>query len=442
MTATRVLIIDDEIKLVRSISFALRQAGFDCLQSHSGAQGLEIAEKQHPDLVLLDVKMPGTSGLVVLQELRRLFPDLPVIMMSALDATRDAVQSVKLGALDYLSKPFDMEDLIQLIQDAVANHGAPFEGPRLDDQQIEDAMLLGNSHAIANLRAQIDKVAKSGSRCVLLQGEMGTGKSVIARELHERSCGPHAPLIELNCAALAQDQGEAELFGQEAGPNNKLPRCGLVEIADGGTLFLHEIEALSLTVQTRLMVFLETGSLRPMAAKKSRLADVKLIVSTHSDFKSALKQQLLRQGLHLKITALPLMVPPLRDRAEDIELLALSFIQKIAHHTSLRPIKLSRECLGRMQAYEWPGNVRELKNMIERLTVLHPGEMIGETALPNQLRALDMPIAETIEDQVRRVERDLVLEALAKARGHKGRAAEKLGISRHALKRKMQKLGI
>lgn len=442
MSRTRILIVDDEIKLVRSICFALRQAGYDCLQSHSGAQGLELAEKQAPDLVLLDVKMPGASGLDVLQALRQRQPDLPVIMMSALDATQDAVRAVKLGAVDYLSKPFDMEELIQIIEETTATIPPTPSAAHQENRRIEEAMLLGNSYVIATLRDQLDRVAASSSRCVMLRGEVGVGKAVVARELHLRTCGPDAPLVELNCATLAPGQAESELFGQDGASNGVLPRRGLIEIADGGTLFLHEVEALPLPVQTRLQTFLETGNLRPMASKSGPQADVRIVISTDADLEQATREGRLRRDLYLKLSALPLEVPPLRERSDDVDLLALRFCRDFARRAGQRPIQLDSGCLDRLRAYPWPGNVRELKNLTERLTILHPEAMIRESDLPSEYHDLTLPQAETIADQIQHVERDLIRDAMTKARGRKGVAAEKLGISRHALKRKIQKLGL
>lgn len=441
MTPTRVLIVDDEVKLVRSISFALQQAGIDCLLSYTGEQGIAVAEKQSPDLVLLDVKMPGASGLDVLVALKEFSPDLPVIMMSALDATQDAVRAVKLGAFDYLSKPFDMDDVIHLISQALAECNPVAADSRQENRKIDKTMLLGSSPVIDHLRSQLDRIIASEARCIMLQGEVGVGKAVIARELHRRTCGSEAPLVELNCATLATDRAEIELFGQLSAQTGGLPRRGLIEMADGGTLFLHEIEALPLPVQTRLNIFLETGSLQ-LVAKGAHKANVQVVVSTHYDLSDALQQNKLRHDLFLKLNALPLMVPPLRERGKDIELLALRFLHDVAQRAGKRQITLGRASLERLFAYAWPGNVRELKNLIERLTVLYPGATIEEGDLPAELRGLAIPQPQTIEDQMREVERDLVLEALAESQGRKGRAAEKLGISRHALKRRLHKLGL
>ena len=301
--------------------------------------------------------------------------------------------------------------------------------------------MLGSSPVMDTLRAQFERIAKSGARCVTLQGEVGVGKAVVARELHRRTRGPDAPLVELNCATLAPDQAELELFGHVPTQAGGLPRRGLIEMADGGTLFLHEVEALPLPVQTRLMVFLDTGCLQSVV-KGGGAVDAQLIVSTHEDLSDALIQERLRHDLYLKLSALPLLVPPLRERGKDIELLALRFVHDVAQRAGQRQITLSRDCLDHLLAYAWPGNVRELKNLIERLTVLYPGAKLEDSDLPDALRGLAVPQAQTIEEQMRDVERDLVLDALAQARGRKGQAAEKLGISRHALKRKLRKLGL
>ncbi len=442
MKQRTVLIVDDEIKLARSIGFALRQVGFDCLCCHNGQQGLAATERQLPDLVLLDVRMPGASGLEVLQALKHRHPHLPVIMMSALDATQDAVQAVKLGAFDYLSKPFDMDDLIHLIGEAIAQR-VPAENPDMSDEQpIDEATLLGSSTVVDTLRAQLEQIASSGARCVYLQGEVGVGKAVVARELHRRTRGSAAPLVELNCATLSPQRAERELFGEQAQHPGELPHRGMLEITDGGSLFLHEVEALPDAVQARLSMYLEAGHSQLPADANSAANDVQLIISSHHDLSDAVQNGRLRPELYLKLCALPLQVPPLRQRDKDIELLARRFAQAIARRLGRRPVLLQSDCVDKLRAYDWPGNVRELKNLIEQLTVLHAGQEISAEDLPETLRGQAPQQHLSIEERMHALERGLVRDALGEVRGRKGQAAERLGISRHALKRKMQKLGL
>lgn len=432
-----ILIIDDEIKLTRSLAFALRQSGFECLESHNGTTGLNLARKERPDLVLLDVRMPGVSGIEVLAVLKDEMPNLPVIVMSALDATQDAVKAVKLGAVDYLGKPFDMGDLIALISETLDETATLQDLQFLNERQLDDASLLGHSPLVRELREQVERGAQTGVSCVLLRGEIGAGKAVVARDFHLRARGSDAPFVEINCATQSQDHIETALFGD----GGALPKRGLIEAADGGTLFLHEIEALGQTAQARIMAYLDSGGIR-LASGTVITPDLTLIVASKNDLTISVEVGSFRSDLHLRLAMYPLDLPPLRDRIEDVELLCQHFARDMARAAARKPIRFGRSADERLSAYDWPGNVRELKNLVERLTILHPGATIDESDLPDEIRRRHPRPSETIEEKVSSVERDLVLDALQKARGRKGVAADLLGISRHALKRKMQRLSL
>lgn len=436
MTA-RILIIDDEIRLTRSLAFALRQTGYECLESHGGSAGHKLALKEQPDLVLLDVRMPGVSGIEVLRALKAEMPALPVIIMSALDATQDAVKAVKLGAVDYLSKPFDMDDLIALIETTLSESATLSDQQFFNERRVEDASLLGHSAPMRQLREQVGRAAETGVPCILLRGEIGVGKAVVARDFHLQARGVDAPFVEINCATQSGEQIEAALFGE----GGDLPRRGLIEAADGGTLFLHEVEALGPTAQARIMGFLDTGTIR-LGSGQMLSPSLSLVVASNSDLETFVETGSFRRDLYLRLAMFPLDMAPLRDRLEDIDLLCQSFARDLALATGQKPVWFSKTALKRLAAYDWPGNVRELKNMVERLTILHPGALIEDSALPAEIRRQQLRSPETIEEKVSSVERDLVLEALQKARGRKGVAADHLGISRHALKRKMQRLGL
>ncbi|SMX27209.1 Nitrogen regulation protein NR(I) [Pelagimonas phthalicica] len=437
MTKT-ILIIDDEIRLTRSLSFTLRQIGYECLESHNGRQGYELALKKRPDVVLLDVRMPGMSGLEILRHLRMDMPELPVIMMSALDATRDAVEAVKQGAIEYLAKPFDMDELVQLLANTVQASGARSETQFRSEASLHDVSLLGNSPEIRHLRGLLDRAARTRLSAVYLLGELGVGRAVVARDLHQRSCGEDAPFVEVNCATLTGDFVETELFGRQG----ELPRPGLIEAADGGTLFLHEVEALPATAQARLLDFLDKGCLYLTPGTSGVASNVRLITTSSRDLSQCCDEGSFRRDLYLKLSMLPIKVPPLRERPQDIELLCIHFARECAIRLDQRSVQFSRAFHDGLKGYGWPGNVRELKNLIERLTILKGGEVLAETDLPADMTVRDAHAAFGIEETMRNVERDLVRDALTKAQGRKGLAAEQLGISRHALKRKMQRLGM
>lgn len=444
MNSTNILIIDDEINLTRSLAFTLRQAGFSCIETHNGYEGCKLAKKQNPDVVLLDVRMPGMSGLEVLEWMLAEMPDTPVIMMSAFDDTQDAVNAMKIGAADYLSKPFDVDELILLIKETNVQRQLKSEVRYFRERTNQNSSFLGLSPTIKNLREKLKRVSNSKIKTVLLLGETGVGKSVIARDLHFRSSEKDAPFVEINCATLPENQIEAELFGAKKGaiPGIISKRRGLVEIADGGTLFLDEIGEMPLSVQSKLLTFLENRSYRPIGIIREHFSNVNVIASTNSNLEKAVEDGLFRQDLLFRLKVMPIEIPPLRDREKDTKLLSLHFAKKFSDETGNPPIKLSSNIHNILDSYDWPGNVRELKNLIERLTILHPKSTITEDQLPIELRNTEIKHVETIEDSMINVERALVRDALTKCQGKKGLAADRLGISRHSLKRRMQKLDL
>lgn len=437
----RVLIVDDEIRLTRSLAFALRQAGFDCLQSHSAAMGCEIAGRERPDVILLDVRMPGISGLDALETLRHEAPNAPVIMMSALDASRDAVTAMRRGAADYIAKPFDVDELIaQIARAHDRRRNEAEEVARAVEPAGAPGGLLGASAAACGLRERLDRLAAGPAPVVMLTGETGAGRALAARELHRRAHGEAAPFVQTSCATLSEPQLAVELFGDET--PGAPPRRGLLALAEGGTLFLHEVDALPPALQARLTAFLETGAWRPEGGLRDRRARLRLIVTAEADLAAAAQAGRFRRDLALRLGSLPVEIPPLRARAGDVPLIAGRFARDFARAAGLAPVRFAPTAMARMQAHGWPGNLRELKNLVERLTILHPGEEIGPALLPPAFHDLAPAAPATIEERMQDVERDLVREALAGARGRKGIAADRLGISRHALKRRMQKLGL
>lgn len=444
MTETTVLIIDDEVRLVQSLAFTLRQAGFACLEAHNGAMGCDIAARHGPDLILLDIRMPGQSGLEVLGWLQENLPDIPVVMMSAFDDTKDAVTAIKMGAVDYLAKPFDVEELILLIQDLSKRERLDAEVDYLRGRNTSVAEFIGTTQVSRQLRDQIQRIGQSPAQTILLKGETGVGKAVVARQIHIAGAATDQPFVEINCATLPENQIEAELFGAEQGavPGALSRRRGLVEIAHGGTLFLDEISEMPALVQAKLLTFLETRSYRAYGSNRSRQAEVRIVAATNVNLEQAVEDGRFRQDLFFRLNVLPLDLPPLRDRRDDVETLAHYFAQRLAAEAALRPILLIKPVLSHLAAYPWPGNVRELKNLVERLTILHPGQRIGMEHLPAEFLTVPTETPGSIEESMRNVERNMIQEAMLKSGGKKGLAADRLGISRHALKRKMQRLGL
>lgn len=434
MTKPSVLIIDDEVQLVRSLLFALKGEGMSVRGTHDGASGLAAAAAALPDIVLLDLRLPDCSGMEVLTSLRQRHPALPVVMISAHGDTRAAVQAVKAGASDYLTKPFELDDVIDLIHDTLGR----------DQVETSSDLLIGASPAMVELRAAIARIAASHTARVLLLGESGTGKALVARSLHIGSPRAAGPFIEVNCAALPEQLIEAELFGAERGAYTGAhqKRFGLVSQADGGTLFLDEIGELPLPLQAKFLHFLENGQYRPIGSGRSQTADLRVIAATNRDLALDVRDGRFREDLFYRLNIIQIDVPPLRARDGDVLVLANHFARSVAAEERCQPIRLSQDAAAMLAAYPWPGNVRELRNLIERLTILHAGRDITPADLPDPLRGTQPVNSAKLADHMEGTERRMIEQALQQAGGQKGRAAELLGISRHAFKRRLQRLGI
>jgi len=438
MSDFHVLIIDDEEALVRSLSYALRAEGFQVGAAYSGEEGLALlADAGKPcDIVLLDLGLPGMDGIATLDGLRKLRPNLPVIMISAHGDTRAAVQAVKGGATDYLTKPFELDDLLATIEGALVRPEAA----------AAPGNLLGHSPAMAGLHAAVQRVARSSATRILLLGESGTGKTLVAQALHDSSSRAGQPFIEVNCAALPEQLIEAELFGSEKGAYTGAhqKRVGLVTQAHNGTLFLDEIGELPLALQAKLLHFLENGSYRAVGASQASSADVRVVAATNRDLADDVRQGRFREDLFYRLNVITIDIPALRERGEDILLLARHFAERQAREEQGAAIAFQADAEAALLRHRWPGNVRELKNLVERLTILMPGQAIAAAQLPATMQSAEPMSANRspIEDQLERAERELVFDALSRSAGHKGMAADILGISRHALKRRLQRLGI
>jgi len=433
MSDVHVLIVDDEEALVRSLSYALRGEGMRISTANSGEAALQQA-LDDIDIVLLDLGLPGIDGMATLDGLRQRSPQLPVIMISAHGDTRAAVQAVKSGASDYLTKPFELDDLLATISNTLA----------MDAPETPVAGLQGHSAAMSALHAAVQRIARSSATRILLLGESGTGKTLVAQALHTHSARAASAFIEVNCAALPEQLIEAELFGSEKGAYTGAhqKRAGLVSHANGGTLFLDEIGELPLSLQAKLLHFLENGSYRAVGASQASNADVRVVAATNRDLADDVRLGRFREDLFYRLNVITLDIPALRERGDDLLLLAQYFAQRQAVEEGVSAIQFLPDCVAALRRHRWPGNVRELKNLVERLTILSPGQGISAAMLPAQLQAQAAEPAGVIGDQLERAERDLVTDALSRSAGHKGLAAQLLGISRHALKRRLQRLGI
>lgn len=452
---SRILIVDDEKNFVRSLTFALEEAGMEVVVAHTGEGALQALATAIPDLMLLDLRLPGMSGMDVLNEASRSHPALPVVMISAHGDTRAAVQAVKAGATDYLTKPFALDELLHLIEMITERTQMREELVYHRNRAASSSGLVGSSGAMQNLWQTIQRVAESSAGRILLLGESGTGKAVVARAIHNQSPRADGAFVEINCAALPEQLIEAELFGAEKGAYTGAhqKRTGLVALAHGGTLFLDEIGELPLPLQAKFLHFLENGDYRPVGGSANQTADVRVVAATNRSLEEEVRAGRFREDLYFRLNIIELLIPPLRERGADIQELLAAFIEAQAREEGCRPIVMMPEIIERLTHYSWPGNVRELRNLVERLTILYPGQVIRPSQLPAEFHARDKsssfaapgvtePHPTSLEQRLQNTEREIMLDALAGSGGHKGRAAERLGLSRHAFKRRLQRLGL
>jgi DNA-binding NtrC family response regulator len=384
------------------------------------------------------------SGLAVVERLKAELPEQPVIMISGQSDPHAAAQAIKAGAAEYLPKPFDLDQLVHLIRMSMEHAELAREVAYLRARSIAHGTLIGDSAASNGLRQQIDRIARSSARTVLLLGASGTGKAVVAQALHSLSERGKGPFVELNCASLPEQLVEAELFGAEKGAYTGAHqrRAGLVALADGGTLFLDEIGELALALQAKLLTFLENRSYRPIGGGRERRADVRVIAATNRSLPVEVQLGRFREDLYYRLNVVPIELPPLKSRGGDVLLLAEHFARQFAADEGVAPVRFSAGAQALLLAHAWPGNVRELRNLVERLTILHPAEFIESQHLPSEFHADANKAPPSIADHLALTEREMVLQAITRTGGKKAAAAELLGISRHALGRRMKRHSI
>ncbi|MTJ83375.1 MAG: sigma-54-dependent Fis family transcriptional regulator [Telmatospirillum sp.] len=446
MNRPTVLIIDDEENLRASLIYGLKAHGIDGEGAKDAFDGLSKLEHKVPDMAFVDLCLPDATGLELLITIKSRYPALPVAMISAHGDIRVAVEAVKVGAVDFIAKPFELEDIVALIRKTVDKDRPDRRAPQRKQAAPEEQNdLIGESPAMGSLREQIEIVARSSARILLLLGPSGTGKGLIAKVLHHCSQRSSGPFVVVNCASLPEHLLEAELFGAERGAYTGAhqKRVGLVELAEGGTLFLDEVGELPIALQAKLLRFLENRAFRPVGGAAERTADVRIVAATNRNLEDEVKAGHFRADLYYRLNVVPLVVPSLAERRPDILRLADYFADQQAEAEGCSPITFSAPAQELMTRHDWPGNIRELRNLIERLTILHPGQTILPAHLPPEIMCENRPAATSgIEEQMVATERDILMQALRRADGSKGKAADILGISRYALKRRMNRLNL
>jgi two-component system nitrogen regulation response regulator NtrX len=380
-----ILIIDDETSILKSLSGILADEGFEILTASNGYEGLKTLESASPDLVLLDIWMPGIDGIDTLKEIKQNFPATQVIMITGHGTFETAVSATKIGAFDFIEKPLSIDKVIVAINNALNFRRLEEENQYLRKKTMEKNAITGNGKAITALRQQIGITAPTDA-WVLISGENGTGKELVARMIHQFSARSGYPMIDVNCAAISDDLIESELLGHEKGAFTAATtkKKGKLELAHQGTLFFDEIGDLGLKTQATLLRILQEKQFQRVGGSRTLTADVRIIASTNKDLQEEIAAGRFREDLYYRLNVVPMIVPPLRERQEDIPDLARTFLAQIAEKERMTLKKITPDALQILQTAEWPGNVRELKNLMERLAILVPGDTItaGDSPAP------------------------------------------------------------
>lgn len=439
-----ILVVDDEQVHRYMLCTMFKEWGYNCIEADDGDTAVRVIERRDFDAVLMDVKMARMSGLEAFARISELKPALPVIIMTAYSSVDDAVDLIKRGAHDYLTKPLDFERLKLTLMRALDHHRVEERKrePRPEPGRL-DTPIIGNSPEILELLDMISYVAPTEAT-VLITGESGTGKELVAETLHRNSDRTAQPFVKVNCAALAENLLESELFGHEKGAftGADRQRDGTFVQADGGTLFLDEIGETSAAMQVKLLRVLQEGELQRVGGNQTISVDVRIIAATNRDLEEEVEKGRFREDLYYRLNVVTLEVPPLRERQGDVELLAERFIERFAEKNRRTVESVSRECMQHLSAYPWPGNVRELENAIERGVILMRGNHLTEKSLPLALQKhfQENPQAGTAKPAtLQEAEKVLIKQTLKETDGNKSEAARRLGITRKTLQNKLQK---
>jgi two-component system nitrogen regulation response regulator NtrX len=442
----RVLVIDDEKAIRETLSAILADEGYAVTAVESGEEGLRRLVEESYDLVFLDVWLRDRDGLSLFEATDGRLRDVPVVMISGHANVETAVRAVRLGAYDFLEKPLSLDRVVLTAQKAIERRDLLAEIASFRGRRESESALLGDSPPMRRLREEIARVAATDAR-VLITGENGTGKELVARQIHRLSERSGAPLVEVNCAAIPEDLIESELFGHVRGSftGASEDRRGKFEEADGATLFLDEVADMSAKTQAKVLRALQEGRFTRVGGTRPIESDARVLSATNKNLSEEIRRGAFREDLYFRLAVVPIEVPPLRERPDDIPLLAEHFLREASGRFGRKPKSLSAAAVEALQAYRWPGNVRELKNLIERLMILCPSEEVRREDLPAEIRdaigesiAPNAPLRDARDD----FERRYILAALRKYRGNVSRTAEALDLERSNLYRKLKTYGI
>jgi two-component system response regulator AtoC len=447
--SARILVVEDEDKLRRVIELQLKAAGFEVDQAGSAEAGLKLADRA--DLIVTDLRLPGLTGIELLGQIRRQNSRTPVIVMTAFATVENAVEAMKSGAVDFLPKPFSLDHLMAVVTKALEVRALRDENEKLREElglRYEFDNLVGRSAAMQEVFATVNRVAPTRAT-VLLAGESGVGKDMIARAIHHHSPRAERPFVKINCTALPENLMESELFGYEKGAftGANTTKLGKFEQADTGTVFLDEIGDVPASIQVKLLRILQEREFERLGSNKVKHIDVRVLAATNVDLRAALEQGTFREDLYYRLNVLPINIPALRERKEDIPFLADHFVKKLSKDVGGRIEGISETAIQKLMQYHWPGNVRELENVIERSMVLSPGPVLEADDIKMDLAprrnhaAIDtqfLPEGMTLDE----FEQSIIREALNRANGNKSQAARLLGLTRNALRYRLSQMGI
>jgi two-component system nitrogen regulation response regulator NtrX len=445
----RVLIIDDEESVRSALRMIFEYEGYECLLAQNGAAGLKIAEKEDPDLVLLDIKMPQMDGLEVLKQLRQAQPSLPVVILSGHGTVQTAVEATKLGAFDFIEKPPESERILLIARNALSQRRLTEENRRLKLSFDDRYRMVGKSAGLEKVWDAVRRAAPT-SATVLITGESGVGKELVARAIHRNSLRKDEPFVQVNCAAIPEELIESELFGHEKGSFTGATekQIGKFELAHKGTIFLDEVGDMSLRTQAKVLRVLQEGEVERIGSQKTIQVDVRIIAATNKALEDAIAKGDFREDLFFRLSVIPIHMPPLRERPDDVDVLVQHFVAQFSAENNFKPRTITPEAMETLRRHPWRGNVRELKNTIERLLIMAEGDQIGPEHLAEVLRrpgdsgGLPVDAMASLRDFKESAERAFLVQKLRESRWNISATAAAIGTPRSNLYKKLEAYGI
>ncbi|MBN1664728.1 MAG: sigma-54-dependent Fis family transcriptional regulator [Deltaproteobacteria bacterium] len=447
------LIVDDEASIRQSLTGILTDEGYEVITAPSGEEAMKLLETETPDLVLLDIWLPGMDGIKTLERIKETYPDLRVVMMSGHGTIETAVKATKLGAFDFIEKPLSLEKVILVINHALDMTKLEEENRLLKQKLVQGYELTGASEVIVELKEMISIVSPTNA-WILIMGENGTGKELVARSIHRQSKRAHRAFIEVNCAAIPEELIESELFGHEKGAFTGATekKRGKFDLANEGTIFLDEVADMSLKAQAKVLRILQEKKFERVGGNRLISTDVRVVAATNKNLEKEMEEGRFRQDLYYRLNVIPLTVPPLRDRKEDIPLLAKRFLKDFALKEGEEEKNITDDAILILKEHNWPGNVRELKNIIERLVIMTPSDVITGHDIPplgkddqtdnSSVHLIDSEAADSLREAKMDFEKIYIMKKLQENDGNISKTAESIGLERSNLHRKIKSYGL